>query len=149
MAHYALLDENNIVVNVIVGRDEDDLPESITSWEEYYGNVLGGKVLRTSYNTYANEHSEEGKQAFRKNFAGIGFSYDETLDGFIQPKVFDSWVLDEQICLWKAPVPVPGIDKPQYYTPVYRAEDETYFDWNEETQSWDVASVGYGSYPFN
>jgi hypothetical protein len=68
MAHYAYLDENNIVTNVIVGRDEDDLIEGVTSWEEYYG------ALRTSYN---------GK--IRYNYAGIGYTYDPIDDAFIAP----------------------------------------------------------------
>jgi hypothetical protein len=83
MAHYAYLDENNIVINVIVGRDENDLIEGVTSWEEYYGAV------RTSYNGN-----------IRYNYAGIGYFYDEVLDAFITPKCHDEAILDEVTCTW-------------------------------------------------
>lgn len=109
MAHYAFLDENNIVTEVIVGRDEDDLAEGVTSWEDYYGAVRGQRCLRTSYNTAAGVHSGEG-EPFRGNYAGIGFEYREDLDAFIPPKPFESWLLNEDTCLWEAPVPRPEGD---------------------------------------
>lgn len=104
MAHYAFLDENNIVTEVIVGRDEDDLVEGVTSWEDYYGQFRGQRCLRTSYNTYDGVHTGDG-EAFRGNFAGIGFEYREDLDGFISPKPHPTdevaeWVLDEATFSW-------------------------------------------------
>jgi len=109
MAHYAFLDENKIVSEVIVGRDEDDLAEGVTSWEDYYGAVRGQRCLRTSYNTLANAHSGDGVP-FRGNYAGIGFEYREDLDAFIPPKPFESWVLDELNFVWEAPVLRPEGD---------------------------------------
>jgi hypothetical protein len=88
MAHYAFLDENNIVTEVIVGIDETELIENQTP-EIWYGNFRGQKCVRTSYNN-----------SIRKNYAGIGFTYDETRDAFIPPKPFDDCVLDEQTCVW-------------------------------------------------
>lgn len=114
MAHYAFLDDNNlddnnIVTEVIVGRDEDDLAEGVTSWEDYYGAVRGQRCLRTSYNTAAGVHSGGG-EPFRGNYAGIGFEYREDLHAFIPPKPFESWVLDELTFVWEAPVPRPEGD---------------------------------------
>lgn len=106
MAHYAFLDDNNIVTEVIVGRDEDDLAEGVTSWEEYYGAVRGQRCLQTSYNTRFGQHLKGG-EPFRGNYAGIGFTYREDLDAFIDPKppavpeqgIID-WVLDEETFQW-------------------------------------------------
>lgn len=101
MAHYAQLDSNNVVVNVFVGRDEDDLADGVTSWEEYYA-PQGYIVKQTSYNTYAGVHALGGTP-FRKNYAGIGYTYDETRDAFIPPQPGPDWVLDEDTCLWIDP----------------------------------------------
>lgn len=117
MAHYALLDNNNVVVNVIVGKDEN---EGGIDWEQHYGEVSGFTCKRTSYNTYGNQHPNN--TPFRKNYAGIGFTYDETLDAFIAPKEFASWVLNTETCIWEAPVPYP--------------DDERYFIWDEDSLSW-------------
>jgi hypothetical protein len=105
MAHYAQLDSDNVVVYVFVGRDEDDLVDGVTDWEEYYAPE-GFTVKRTSYNTQAGQHVAGGTP-FRGNYAGIGYTYDETLDAFIPPKPFDSWVLDEDTYIWVAPIPYP------------------------------------------
>jgi hypothetical protein len=99
MAHYAFLDENNIVTEVIVGRDEDDLIEGVTSWEDYYGAVRGQRCLQTSYNTLNGQHLNAGTP-FRGNYAGIGYTFDETLDAFIPPKPEGDWVLDEATFSW-------------------------------------------------
>ena len=104
MAHYAYLDENNIVTAVIVGNDENASPGN---WEEYY------VAKRTSYNTrggiyyspITNQPDVDQSKAFRKNYAGIGFTYDDALDAFIPPKPYPSWVLKTQTCLWEAPIP--------------------------------------------
>lgn len=88
MAHYAFLDENNVVTEVIVGVDESEVLEGKTP-EQWYGDFRGQKCVRTSYN--AN---------IRKHFAGIGFSYDEALDAFIPPKCHDEAVLDAETCVW-------------------------------------------------
>lgn len=102
MAHYALLDEQNIVTQVIVGRDEDDLPDGITSWEDYYGTFHGQTCRRTSYNTYGNKHTANGIP-FRGNYACIGYIYDESRDAFIAPEPPDAIGFDEDTLTWIVP----------------------------------------------
>ena len=111
MAHYAFLDENNIVTEVIPGRNEWEEVDGITDWEQAYSEVRGQVCKRTSYNNN-----------YRKNYAGVGYIFDETRDAFIAPKSFESWVLDEQTCRWQAPIAYPT--------------DGIMYDWNEETQNW-------------
>ena len=119
MAYYAFLDDNNIVTEVIAGKDEGEG----TDWEVEYGNFRGQTCKRTSYNTYGNAHIDSGTP-FRGNYAGIGYTYDETNDVFYAPKPYDSWVLDETKWIWKAPIDYPSDDK--------------HYIWNEDTQSWDL-----------
>ena len=114
MAHYAFLDNNNIVTEVIVGIDETELIEGLDP-ETWYGNFRGQVCKRTSYNNN-----------IRYNYAAIGYTYDFTRDAFIAPKPFNSWVLDEATCHWQAPIPMPTSGK--LYT------------WDEATTSW-VESV--------
>ena len=108
MAHYAFLDSNNIVTEVIVGKNETDTTQD---WEQFYGEFCGQVCKRTSYNGN-----------IRKNYAGIGYTYDKDRDAFISPKPYASWVLNETTCRWDAPVAMPTDDK--LYT------------WNEETINW-------------
>lgn len=93
MAHYAVLDKNNIVIQVFVGKDEDEIVEGVEDWEIYYN------AKRTSYNTIGNTH-RLGGTPFRKNYAGIGFSYDSERDAFIPPQCHESATLDEETALW-------------------------------------------------
>jgi hypothetical protein len=123
MAHYAFLDENNIVTEVIVGKDEG---EEGVNWESHYSAFRGQICKRTSYNTHGGVHSNGGVP-LRKNYAGIGYTYDAERDAFIPPKLFNSWVLNETTCLWEAPVPYP--------------EDGGVYIWNETSVSW-VLSEG-------
>jgi len=126
MAHYAFLDENNIVTEVIVGKDEDDttdLPEGFANWEAWYGDFRGQICKRTSYNTKANEHNLGGT-AFRGNYASIGSTYDEENNVFYDAKPYDSWILNTSNWVWEAPVAYPN--------------DDNFYIWNEETQSWDL-----------
>jgi hypothetical protein len=118
MAHYAFLDENSIVTEVIVGKDEG---EDGIDWEQHYGDFRGQICKRTSYNTQGGVHSSDGTP-YRKNYAGVGYTYDSERDAFIPPKPYVSWNLNETTCLWEAPVAYPGDDK--------------YYQWNEETTSW-------------
>ncbi len=120
MAHYAFLNMQNIVTEVIVGKDETDGP---TNWEMHYGNIREQVCKRTSYNTQGGVHSGGGTP-YRKNYAGIGYTYDYARDAFIPPKSFDSWTLNENSCLWEAPVAYP--------------DDGQQYEWNEETTSWDL-----------
>lgn len=120
MAHYAFINENNEVVEVITGRDESEVVGGISDWEAYYQSLRSGlRCLRTSYNTFGGVH-KTGGIPFRKNYAGIGYTYDEQRDAFIPPKpdplffsVTDKetgetknyqWVLNEESCLWDAVV---------------------------------------------
>jgi hypothetical protein len=111
MAHYAVLDNNNIVTLVHVGKDED---EGDTNWEEYYG------AKRTSFNTSGGVHANDDTP-FRKNYAGIGYTYDEERDAFIPPQPYASWTLNEDTCLWDSPVPYPS---------------EGVHEWDEDNQEW-------------
>ena len=125
MAHYAFLNNSNIVTEVIVGRDEDDLTEGVTSWEDYYAELRGQRCLRTSYNTYSGVHIAEGT-AFRGNYASIGFEYREDLDAFIPAQPFPSWSLDDQTFSWVSPEPYPNEDG-------FWVWDEQAGDWVEVT----------------
>jgi hypothetical protein len=119
MAHYAFLDENNIVTEVIVGKNEG---EEDVDWEVHYGNFRGQTCKRTSYNTHGGVHATGGTP-LRKNYAGIGYTYDAGRDAFIPPKIYNSWVLNEGTCLWDPPVAHP--------------DDGKRYTWNESTTSWD------------
>ena len=124
MAHFALLDENSIVTFVTVGRDEDDGKEAELS-------ARTGQVYKqTSYNTRGgvyytpntNNPDPDQSKAFRKNYAGLGYTYDDTIDGFIPAKPYPSWLLNTTTCLWDPPVPYPT--------------DGKNYAWDEDTQSW-------------
>ncbi len=118
MAHYAFLNENNIVTEVIVGKNEG---EEGVNWETHYGTFRGQTCKRTSYNTIGGIHSAGGVP-YRKNYAGIGYSYDATRDAFIPPKPYASWVLNETTCLWESPVAYPT--------------DGNMYRWDEATTAW-------------
>jgi hypothetical protein len=122
MAHYAFINSQNTVTQVIVGRDEDDLAEGVTSWETYYGERMGERCLRTSYNTVAGQHNAGGTP-FRGNYAGINYKYDEALDAFLPPQPFPSWTLNENY-LWQSPVAYP--------------EDGEQYVWNENRKEWEL-----------
>ena len=107
MAHYAFIDQNSIVVEVIVGIDETETIEGLDP-ETWYGNQRGLKCVRTSYNNN-----------IRKQYAGIGYTYDETADVFVQPQPYPSWTLDSSHD-WQPPTPMP--DGPH--------------NWDEENQEW-------------
>jgi hypothetical protein len=109
MAHYAFIDDNNIVTEVIVGKDENELLEGLTP-EEWYGNFRGQRCIRTSYN-----HN------IRKQYAGIGYSYNETADVFVCPQPFASWSLDGNYD-WQAPIDYPA--------------DGKRYSWDEANQVW-------------
>lgn len=95
MAHYAFLSEQNIVTDVIVGRDETEGVD----WEQHYGEIRGQRCLRTSYHTQGGVHLRGGN-AFRLNYAGIGYSYREDIDGFVAPCPGEGWTLDEVNGVW-------------------------------------------------
>ena len=122
MAHYAFLN-NNIVTEVIVGKDEG---EDNTDWEVHYGNFRNQVCKRTSYNTSGGIHSSGGIP-YRKNYAGIGYIYDEQRDAFIPQKPYASFILNEDTCLWEPPVPYPT--------------DGEQYTWNEEDLQWSLVAA--------
>lgn len=124
MAHYAFLDMDNIVTEVIVGKDETDTTKN---WELYYQSIRHLVCKRTSYNTLGGIH-RNGGTPFRKNYAGIGYTYDSERDAFIPPKPFDSWSLNDDTCLWESPIEYPN--------------DGEVYTWDEETLSWDLIPNG-------
>jgi hypothetical protein len=111
MAHYAFLDENNIVTEVIVGIDETETIEGLDT-ETWYGNFRGQVCKRTSYNGN-----------IRKHYAGIGMIYDPINDWFYESQPYPSWILNNE-AEWEAPISKPN--------------DENFYEWNENTQEWDI-----------
>jgi hypothetical protein len=111
MAHYAFINNDNIVTEVIVGIDETELIEGLHP-EIWYSNFRNQVCKRTSYNGN-----------YRKNYAGIGYKYDQERDAFIPPKPFNKWVLNEETCQWESPVPYP-VDEKQYL-------------WNDNQGVWE------------
>ena len=117
MSHFAHIDDNNVVTQVIVAEQDFNNSGAVgdpSSW------------IQTSYNTYAGQH-KNGGTPLRKNYAGIGYSYDAGRDAFIPPKPFNSWTLNETTCLWEAPTPYPT--------------DGKIYNWNENTLSWDEVVI--------
>ncbi len=121
MAHFAQLDENNVVVNVVVISNRDTSDASGEEREyigaSYCEKLFGGRWVQTSYN-----------KTFRKNYAGVGYTYDEQLDAFIPPKPFPSWVLNQDTFSWDPPIP--------YLPP----DENVQHRWDEPTLSWVVVS---------
>ena len=126
MAHFAKVKDNK-VIKVIVAEPE---------FFETFIDSTAGQWLQTSYNTFGGVHydpitkepSLNQSKALRKNFAGIGFDYDSARDAFIPPKLFNSWILNEQTCLWIAPVTIPTTE----------LEDNQYYSWNESIINWEI-----------
>jgi len=123
MAHFAKLDENNVVIFVTVGRDEDEGKEVELSLR------TGDTYKQTSYNTRGGVHyqadgtpSADQSKAMRKNYAGLGYTFDAARNAFIPPKPYASWLLNETTCLWDAPVAYPT--------------DGKRYSWDEATTSW-------------
>jgi hypothetical protein len=109
MSHWAEIDENNIVLRVTVGDNNDPAGDEGYQW---LIDNLGGTWIKTSYNNN-----------IRKNFAGIGYTYDEVKDAFIPPKTYPSWILNEDTCQWQAPISMPIVEGKQYY-------------WSENDLNW-------------
>ena len=131
MAHYGFINNDNIVVEVITGIDENDkenLPEGFDSWEQFYETQRNGLTCkRTSYNNITNQHLLDGTP-FRGNYAGIGMVYDQENDVFYSAQPYPSWTLNEETWSWDCPVPYPNIDP----------DSPTIYEWNEEDQTWDL-----------
>jgi hypothetical protein len=124
MAHFAQIGENNKVINVIVVDNMVLFDEENATYDERLGiafcnSLIPGKWVQTSYNNN-----------IRKNYAGIGYTWDEGRDAFIPPKPFESWVLDEDTCTWESPSPRPD-----------SVADDVYLRWNEETLQWEEIKI--------
>jgi hypothetical protein len=117
MAHFAQLDENNLVTQVIVVNNAECLDEQGNESEvvgaAFCNSLFAGRWVKTSYNG-----------TIRKNYAGIGYEYDEQRNAFIPPKPFNSWTLNDDTCLWQAPIPMP--------------QDGKKYLWNESSLAWDI-----------
>lgn len=129
MAHFAKIGPDNIVITVLVGRDEDEDKELELSTR------TGDTYRRTSYNTSGGVHftngvpSEDQSKALRKNFAGIGYIWDEERDAFYAPQPYPSWILNEDSCIWEPPVPEPA------------PKEGVYYMWDEDTLSWKEVQI--------
>jgi hypothetical protein len=140
MAHFAQINSDNKVINVVVVSDIDlesgiqldieelgvqylkSLVKNDTNWVKTSYNTKGG----IHYNPVTNQPSEDQTKAFRKNYASIGYTYDEQIDAFIPPKPYPNWLLNEDTCWYEAPIPYPN--------------DENMYEWNEDNQSWDLVT---------
>jgi len=138
MAHYAFLDNNNIVTEVIPGRNENELD---TDWEQYYGNVRSQVCKRTSYHTEGGVH-KNGGTPFRKNFAFIGYTYDEGRDAFIPPQDYPSWTFNETSCRWDPPIAKPTVITEDTSNPMTWSYIEY---WDEEAYQADNTKGWYAN----
>ena len=127
MSHFAQIDENGIVTNVIVGDNED--PNNDEGLK-LITNALGGTWIKTSYNTIGGVHLNGGTP-LRKNYAGIGMIYDKERDAFYHPQPFSSWILNEDSCHWEPPVSYPT--------------DGEFYEWNETNKTWVLPTTGASS----
>jgi hypothetical protein len=122
MAHFAEIDNDGLVTRVLV--TDNSMPKEGLDWLK---KTFGGTWIKTSYNTYNNQHILGGKP-IRKNFAGVGFSYDKARDAFIPPQPYSSWLLNEETCNWEAPILYP--------------EDEQRYLWDEAAVNWVAVAQG-------
>jgi hypothetical protein len=145
MAYFAKLNSNNEVVDVLSVHNNElkdfngieqeqlgidflkNLFKTNDVWKKTSFNTYGGVYYNTDPITGIRVLNEDQSKAFRKNHAGIGYTYDENKDAFIPPKPFNSWVLNETTCLWEAPIPYPT--------------DGQYYSWNEENQNWTLQNI--------
>ena len=130
MAHFAKLGIGNKVIRV--EKVSNDIATTEKACEEFLQNLYQDREVwkQTSYNTFGGEHTLGGTP-FRENYAGVGFTYDETRDAFIEAKPYDSWTLDEETCLWEAPVSKPILTQEEL-------DNNNIYIWNETTKSWDL-----------
>ena len=125
MAHYAKVDDGIVTCVLVVPDEHEDEGEAYLN-----GLALDGRWIQTSYNTLGNVH-KQGGVPLRKNYAGVGYSYDEKLDAFIAPRPYPSWILDEDSGIWEPPVPMPA---------------DGFFLWDESTAGWVSAIPGLPDY---
>ena len=136
MAHYAQIDSNNIVTQVIVVADADTADAQGNHMESigiaFCQRLIGGNWKQTSYNTQSGTHTNGGTP-FRGNYAGIGYTYDPTNDVFYAPQPYPSWTISAPTWTWTPPVPYP--------TDVGIEESPKRYTWNEETKAWDLITT--------
>ena len=131
MASFAKIGLNSKVIEVLsvvneVLHDSNGVEQEVNGID-FLTKLTGYPVWKqTSYNTHGGVHNNGGTP-LRKNHAGIGYTYDETRDAFIAPKPFNSWILNEDTCLWESPIPYP--------------QDNNRYNWNEQNQSWDLTDI--------
>ena len=130
MAHFAKLGVGNKVLRVAVV--SNDVATTEQTGVDFLNNLYKTRDVwkQTSYNTSGGGH-KLGGTPLRKNYAGVGYTYDQSRDAFIPPKPFKSWILNETTCLWEAPVAQPELTQEQM-------DNYNYYSWNEETQQWDL-----------
>ena len=130
MAHFAKLGTGNIVEQIVVV--SNDVAISEQTGIDFLNNLYNSRDVwkQTSYNTKGGVHLNGGTP-FRKNYAGLGYTYDQTRDAFIPPKKYESWTLNETTCLWDPPVAKPELTEEQI-------NNNNYYSWNEETKQWDL-----------
>jgi len=130
MAHFAKLGTGNIVERVAVV--SNDIATTEQKGIDFLNNLHGSRDVwkQTSYNTFGGEH-KLGGTPLRKNYAGVGYTYDQVRDAFIAPKPFNSWILNETTCQWEAPISEPELTQEQI-------DNNNYYKWNEENQTWDL-----------
>jgi hypothetical protein len=123
MAHFAKLGTGNIVEKIVLV--SNDIATTEQAGVDFLNNLYNTRDVwkQTSYNTFGGVH-KLGGTPFRKNYAGVSYTYDASRDAFIAPKPFPSWTLNEETCKWEAPVALP--------------DTENRYDWNEETQQWNL-----------
>jgi hypothetical protein len=144
MASFAKIGLNSKVIEILSVHN-NELKDSNGVEQEVIGidfltKLTGWAIWKqTSYNTNAGVHSS-GKTAFRKNHAGIGYTYDEDRNAFISPKPFNSWILNETTCLWEAPVAYP-ITNIYNQVSEYNGSVNDLYNWNESTLTWDLVEV--------
>jgi|TARA_R100001460_G_scaffold6058_1_gene16169 hypothetical protein len=130
MAHFCKIGVGNIIEKVEV--ISNDIATTEQAGIDFINNLYGTRDVwkQTSYNTRGGVH-KLGGTPFRKNYAGIGWKYDQTRDAFIPPKTYDSWTLNETTCLWEAPITKPELTQDE-------KDNNNYYEWNEQNQTWDL-----------
>ena len=136
MASFAKIGKGNIVEKVVVVSNDIATTEQVGV--DFLNTLYGTRDVwkQTSYNTIGGEHTLGGTP-FRKNYGGIGYKYDQTIDAFIPPKPFNSWILNETTCVWEAPIEKPTTYDNNITDENGNAVPDSY-KWNEDNQTWDL-----------
>ena len=139
MAHFAKLGVGNIVEQVIV--ISNDVATTEQAGVDFINQLYNTRDVwkQTSYNTFGGVHKLNGTP-FRKNYAGVGFTYDQQRDAFIPPKMYNSWILNEDTCLWQSPIPYP-ITNNQNRIDEFGNPQNDFYRWNEQTLFWDLVEI--------